>query len=171
MTFQTTAPTVQQKTGYRYVKYTFFKVDPAWRKLSLQGRESSKKQFLSTLNETGGGIKPRSYSLVGTRGDVESLRIFRETFREGACRLEIPLRLPLHQKARVVQCAFRGETENNEGPRSGRPKIPLSQNPHVILFRNRRLRIHTLIRNRPSRRLPQPSHGSQNHRGEQVHCP
>jgi len=71
MTFQTTTPTVQQKTGYRYVKYTFFKVDPAWRKLSLQERESSKKQFLSTLNETGGGIKPRSYSLVGTRGDVD----------------------------------------------------------------------------------------------------
>ncbi len=71
MTLQTATPAVQQKTGYRYVKYTFFKVDPAWRKLSSQERESSKKQFLSTLNETGDEIKPRSYSLVGTRGDVD----------------------------------------------------------------------------------------------------
>lgn len=71
MTLQTTTPAVQQKTGYRYVKYTFFKVDPAWRRLSPQERELSKKQFLSTLNETAEEIKPRSYSLVGTRGDVD----------------------------------------------------------------------------------------------------
>jgi len=71
MTLQTSAPTVQQKTGYRYVKYTFFKVDVAWRKLSSQERESSKKQFLSTLNETLDEIKPRFYSLVGTRGDAD----------------------------------------------------------------------------------------------------
>jgi len=71
MTLQTTAPTVGQKTGYRYVKYTFFKVDPAWRKLSVQDRESSKRQFLSTMNESGNKIKPRSYSLVGTRGNAD----------------------------------------------------------------------------------------------------
>jgi chlorite dismutase len=71
MTFQTTVPTVQQKTGYRYVKYTFFKVEPAWRKLSTQERESSKKQFLSNLHGIEDKIKPRSYSLLGTRGDVD----------------------------------------------------------------------------------------------------
>src|SRR5207245_4733554 len=68
---QTTAPAVKQKAGYHYVKYTFFKVDPAWRKLPVQERESSKKQFLSSLSETGDKIRPRSYSLVGTRGDVD----------------------------------------------------------------------------------------------------
>src|SRR4029077_5332255 len=71
MTLQATTPPDQQKTGYRYVKYTFFKVDPAWRKLSVQGRESSKKQFLSALNQAEGKSKPRSYSLVGTRGDAD----------------------------------------------------------------------------------------------------
>ena len=71
MTLQTTTPPVQQKTGYRYVKYTFFKVDPAWRKLSDQERESSKKQFLSSLTQNEDRIRPRSYSLVGTRGDVD----------------------------------------------------------------------------------------------------
>ena len=71
MTLQTTAPAVKQKAGYRYVKYTFFKVDPAWRKLSSQERESCKKQFLSSLRGNGDKIRPRSYSLVGTRGDVD----------------------------------------------------------------------------------------------------
>src|SRR5947208_16941805 len=91
-----------------------------------------------------------------------SLRIFWETFREGTCRFEIPLRLSLHQEERVVQCAFRGETENNERPCASRPKIPLSDDTHVILFWNRRLRVHTLVRNRPSRRFPQPGNESQN---------
>ena len=71
MTLQTTTPAVQQKIGYRYVKYTFFKVDPAWRKLSSEDRKSSKKQFLSSLNQSEDMIRPRSYSLVGTRGDVD----------------------------------------------------------------------------------------------------
>jgi len=71
MTLQTAAPVAQQKTGYRYVKYTFFKLDPVWRKLSSQERESSKKQFLSSLSETGDKIRLRSYSLGGTRGDVD----------------------------------------------------------------------------------------------------
>src|SRR5229473_3534554 len=71
MTLQTTTPSVQQKTGYRYVKYTFFKVDPAWRKLSSQEREPSKKQFLSSLSESDDKSRPRSYSLVGTRSDVD----------------------------------------------------------------------------------------------------
>src|SRR5712692_11390995 len=71
MTLQTTTPAVQQKTGYRYAKYTFFKLDPAWRKLSSQERESSKKQFLSSLSESGDKIRPRSYSLIGTRGDAD----------------------------------------------------------------------------------------------------
>ncbi len=71
MTLQTAALVAQQKAGYRYVKYTFFKVDPVWRKLSSREREFSKKQFLSSLSETGDKIRPRSYSLVGTRGDVD----------------------------------------------------------------------------------------------------
>ena len=71
MTLQTTTPALQQKTGYRFVKYTFFKVDPAWRKSSSDEKESSKKQFLSSLNDTGKKIRPRSYSLIGTRGDAD----------------------------------------------------------------------------------------------------
>jgi len=71
MSFQATAPALQQKSGYRYAKYTFFKLDPAWRRLLVQEREASKNQFLLSLDETRDGIKPRFYSLVGTRGDVD----------------------------------------------------------------------------------------------------
>jgi len=60
-----------QKSRYRHIKYTFFKVDPAWKKLPSQEMESSKKGFLASLANNGETIRPRSYSLVGTRGDVD----------------------------------------------------------------------------------------------------
>ncbi len=63
--------TTPLKSTYRYVKYTFFKLDPEWRRLSPQSAQSSKKDFLILLNETGKRLSLRTYSLVGTRGDAD----------------------------------------------------------------------------------------------------
>jgi len=71
MTLQAPTPVVKQRSGYRYVKYTFFKVDAAWRKLSSQEMESSKRDFQTSLTHNRYKTQPRSYSLVGTRGDVD----------------------------------------------------------------------------------------------------
>jgi chlorite dismutase len=71
MSLQKYSPDVQQKTAYRFVKYTFFKVDPASRRLPPKDKESLRQQFLQSLIERGDRIQPRSYSLVGTRADVD----------------------------------------------------------------------------------------------------
>lgn len=68
---QTTAPPERQKTGYRYVKYTFYKVDTDWRKLSTPEKESSRKDILDLLKANQNTVSPGTYSLVGTRGDVD----------------------------------------------------------------------------------------------------
>ena len=72
MTTQVLSTGGEQKQGYRFVKYTFFKVDPEWRRLSDDERQASKADFLNILkeNET---LGVRCYSLVGTRGDADSL--------------------------------------------------------------------------------------------------
>ena len=70
MTLQAASPATRQQSGYRYVKYTFFKVDADWRKLSAEEKEFSKKDLLDSL-KTVKDAKPRSYSLVGTRGDAD----------------------------------------------------------------------------------------------------
>ena len=66
----TSSPTIS-KSSYRYVKYTFFKVNPDWKRLSLQACEASKKEFLNLLKEYGREFSIRTYSLIGTRGDVD----------------------------------------------------------------------------------------------------
>jgi chlorite dismutase len=54
-----------------YVKYTFLKVDPAWRRRSAEERAADKAEFAAACNEFAGSHYLRAYSLVGTRGDCD----------------------------------------------------------------------------------------------------
>lgn len=54
-----------------YVKYTFLKVDPAWRRRSPEERAEDKREFAAACREFGADHYLRSYSLVGTRGDCD----------------------------------------------------------------------------------------------------
>jgi chlorite dismutase len=55
----------------QYVKFTFFKVDPAWRRLPAAERETGKRAFLAVLERYAERIILRPYSLVGIRGDCD----------------------------------------------------------------------------------------------------
>jgi len=67
---QAVSPVVQQKQSYRYVKYTFFRLDADWRRLPDDQRRASKDEFLRELRKYE-QLSPRAYSLVGTRGDAD----------------------------------------------------------------------------------------------------
>lgn len=54
-----------------FVKYSFFKVDPEWRRLPAKERQDSKAQFVEVLGEFSDRVSMSSYSLVGTRGEVD----------------------------------------------------------------------------------------------------
>jgi chlorite dismutase len=54
-----------------YVKYTFFKVDPSWRRRSPEERTQDKREFAAACRECGEDHYLRAYSLVGTRGDCD----------------------------------------------------------------------------------------------------
>ena len=55
------------------VKYNFYKVDPAWRRLPQQERADNKREFAAVVEEWATHMQMRSYSLVGLRGDVDFL--------------------------------------------------------------------------------------------------
>ena len=54
-----------------YVKYTFLKLDPAWRRLPLGERTAHKAEFAAACRDYGEDHILRAYSLVGTRGDCD----------------------------------------------------------------------------------------------------
>src|SRR6059036_784025 len=58
-----------------FVKYTFLKADPAWRRLPAAERAEHKREFIAACEDFGTDHLLQSFSLVGTRGDVDLLLI------------------------------------------------------------------------------------------------
>jgi chlorite dismutase len=56
-----------------FVKFTFFKVDPAWRRRGPEERARDKREFLAACEDFAEDRSLRAYSTVGTRGDVDLL--------------------------------------------------------------------------------------------------
>ena len=54
-----------------FVKFTFLKVDPAWRRLPAADREEHKREFLAACENFATDRFLRAFSLVGTRGDAD----------------------------------------------------------------------------------------------------
>ncbi len=62
-----------------FVKYTFLKVDPAWRRLDEAERAQHKREFLAACEDFAGERLLRSFSLVGTRGDADLMLLSQAT--------------------------------------------------------------------------------------------
>jgi chlorite dismutase len=56
-----------------FVKYTFLKLDPAWRRLDQLERAEHKREFTAACEDFAEDHLLRCFSLVGTRGDCELL--------------------------------------------------------------------------------------------------
>src|SRR5262245_57168659 len=54
-----------------FVKFSFFKVDPAWRRLDPAERERHKREFAAACDNFAADRFLRAFSLVGTRGDAD----------------------------------------------------------------------------------------------------
>ncbi|MFQ5596778.1 MAG: chlorite dismutase family protein [Nitrospiria bacterium] len=55
----------------QYVNYLFLKVDPAWRRLSADERESGKREFIAVIDEYHSKSIVVPYSTVGIRAEVD----------------------------------------------------------------------------------------------------
>jgi chlorite dismutase len=62
-----------------FVKYTFLKVDPAWRRLDDVERAVHKREFLAACEDFASERLLRAFSLVGTRGDADMMLLSQAT--------------------------------------------------------------------------------------------
>ena len=58
-----------------FVKYTFLKMEPAWRRRDHEERAQDKREFMAACEDFADGHLLQSFSLVGTRGDAELLLV------------------------------------------------------------------------------------------------
>lgn len=56
-----------------FVKYTFLKLDPAWRRLDAEERAEHKLEFAAACSDFADGHLLRAFSTVGTRGDTDMM--------------------------------------------------------------------------------------------------
>ncbi len=54
-----------------FAKFTFFKIDPAWRRRDAELRAADKQELLAACEDFGVDRSLRAYSTIGTRGDVD----------------------------------------------------------------------------------------------------
>lgn len=64
----TTLVAVPERT---FVKFTFLKIDPAWRRRQASERAADKAEFLAACEDFATDRSLRAYSTVGTRGDTD----------------------------------------------------------------------------------------------------
>jgi chlorite dismutase len=55
----------------QFVKYTFLKLDPAWRRQDAEQRALDKREFAAACEDFAESHLLRAFSLVGTRGDAD----------------------------------------------------------------------------------------------------
>ena len=60
----------EQATG-QYVAYTFYKVDPAWRRLPVEERAAGKDAFAEVVEAWADRLEMRAYSTAGVRPDCD----------------------------------------------------------------------------------------------------
>jgi chlorite dismutase len=58
-------------TGRNFVKFTFLRLDPSWRRRDPAERATDKAEFAAACNDFAEDHFLRAYSLVGTRGDAD----------------------------------------------------------------------------------------------------
>ena len=64
----------QEKSAEReFVRFAFYRVDPAWRRLPDETRATHKRELIETVRRHGERFMIYAYSLVATRGDCDFL--------------------------------------------------------------------------------------------------
>ena len=76
--------------GRTFVKFTFFKLDPAWRRRSAEERARDKAEFLAACEDFAEDRSLRAYSTVGTRGDTSMVTMeeIRHVMGGGSARIQ-----------------------------------------------------------------------------------
>src|SRR5919206_2236088 len=62
-----------------FVKYTFLKVDPAWRRLDDEQRTAHKREVVAACEDFAQERLLRAFSTVGTRGDTDMMLLTQAT--------------------------------------------------------------------------------------------
>ncbi len=118
----------------QFVKYTFLKVDPAWRRLDAEERARHKREFIAACEDFASERLLRAFSLVGTRGDADMLLLSQATNLERIHELHVVLAQSGLMKWAAVPYSYLALTKPSEYSDESRLEVRPAHAKYLFVY-------------------------------------
>jgi chlorite dismutase len=118
-----------------FVKFTFFKLDPAWRRRDEHERARDKREFLAACEDFALDRSLRAYSTVGTRGDVDLLLLAQSPRLEEIHTFHVVLGQSGLARWATTPCSYLAMTKPSPySEQAARPEICTSERRYLFVY-------------------------------------
>jgi chlorite dismutase len=118
-----------------FVKFTFFKLDPAWRRRDPAERARDKREFQAACDDFAVDRSLRAYSTVGTRGDVDLLLLSQSPVLEDLHTFHVVLgQSGLSRWAEIPHSYLAMTKRSPYSEQEVRPEICVSERKYLFVY-------------------------------------
>jgi len=117
-----------------FVKYTFLKVDPAWRRLDAEERAAHKREFMAACEDFAAERLLRAFSTVGTRGDADMMLLTQATNLERIHEFHVVLAQSGLMKWMEIPYSFLALTKESEYSDESRLEVRPAKDKYLFVY-------------------------------------
>jgi chlorite dismutase len=118
-----------------FAKFTFFKIDPEWRRRDAGLRAEDKREFLAACEDFALDRSLRAYSTIGTRGDVDLVLLSQSPNLDDLHTFHVVLGQSGLAKWAETPYSFLSMTKRSPySEESARPEICTSERKYLFLY-------------------------------------
>src|SRR5581483_11751208 len=122
-------------TARTFVKFTFFKLDPAWQRRTTAERAEDKREFLAACEDFAADRSLRAYSTVGTRGDTDLLLLAQSPRLEDIHTFHVVLAQSGLAKWATIPYSYLAMTKRSPySDAEARPEICTSERRYLFVY-------------------------------------
>jgi chlorite dismutase len=118
-----------------FAKFTFFKIDPAWRRQEDERRAQDKLEFAAACEDFATERSLRAYSTVGTRGDVDLLVLSQSPILDDIHNFHVVLGQSGLAKWATIPYSYLAMTKRSQySEEAARPEICVSKRKYLFVY-------------------------------------
>ena len=117
-----------------FVKYTFLKVDPAWRRLDPEERAAHKREFMAACEDFATDRLLRAFSTVGTRGDADMMLLTQATNLERIHEFHVVLQQSGLMKWTSIPYSYLALTKESEYSDESRLEVRPGRDRYLFVY-------------------------------------
>jgi chlorite dismutase len=118
-----------------FAKFSFFKIDPEWRRRDAGLRAEDKREFLAACEDFATDRSLRAYSTIGTRGDVDMVLLSQSPNLDDLHTFHVVLGQSGLAKWADTPYSFLSMTKKSPYSEEGaRPEICVSERKYLFLY-------------------------------------